>query len=201
MGAWFLQFGLGFAGGVAGWTLLEYIIHCMLGHWPKGKTMVSSEHIKHHKNILYFSPLHLKIRGAIPVLGGAFLLLWLALGLPAALGGFIALSLGWTTYEALHKSIHVRGPRTWYGRWAAKNHLYHHFMRPNRNHGVTTPLWDYLLRTHDRVEVVQVREKDLADIPWLREAFANPDAASAFLSDYALRPSRRGETEAPPEIY
>jgi sterol desaturase/sphingolipid hydroxylase (fatty acid hydroxylase superfamily) len=200
MGAFALEFVAAFAAGLAGWTLLEYIIHNVLGHWPKGKTLVSAEHIKHHKNILYFSPLPLKIRGAVPVLGGAGVLFWLAFGLPCALGGVAALSLGWTTYETLHKSIHVNGPRTRYGRWAAKNHLYHHFMRPNRNHGVTTPLWDMVFRTHDKIDVVQVREKDLNDIPWLNAAFANPEAAPAYLHDYALRTSRRGESEAPPSI-
>lgn len=200
MGTFASEFVIAFAAGLAGWTLLEYIIHNVLGHWPKGKTMVSAEHIKHHRNILYFSPLRLKIRGAVPVLGGAGAVFWLAFGLPAALGGVAALALGWATYETLHKSIHVNGPRTRYGRWAARNHLYHHFMRPNRNHGVTSPLWDILLRTHDRVDVVLVREKDLADIPWLAEAFANPDAAPGFLHDYALRPARRGENEAPPAI-
>lgn len=197
-----LETVIGFAGGLAGWTLLEYIIHNVLGHWPKGKTFVSSEHIRHHKDILYFSPLRLKIRGAVPVLGLAGLLLWLPFGLPVAVGGVAALALGWTTYETLHKSIHVNGPRTAYGRWAAKNHLYHHFMRPNRNHGVTSPVWDILFRTHDRLAdvQVQVREKDLTKIPWLRDAFAKPENAPAYLEDYTLRQARRGEGDEPPAI-
>jgi len=186
-----VQLGAGFAGGLLGWTLLEYVIHYWLGHLPKGKTMISSEHIKHHKDILYFSPLGLKIRGAIPVLGLAGVLVGIAFGVYTAVGGVAALALGWTTYEVLHKSIHVKGPRTPYGRWAARYHLYHHFVKPNRNHGVTTPLWDYILRTHDKVDIVRIREKDIADIPWLAEAFAHPDTAPSFLQDYEVRPAGR----------
>ena len=72
--------GLGFLGGLIGWTFLEYVIHYWLGHLPRGKTMVSSEHIKHHKDILYFSSLALKIRGAVPVLAITFAGVWAAAG-------------------------------------------------------------------------------------------------------------------------
>jgi hypothetical protein len=184
------QFAVAFLAGLAGWTLLEYVIHRCLGHWPKGKTLVSAEHIHHHRDILYFSPLRLKVQGALPVIGGAGAVLWLVFGLWPAAGAVFALALGWCTYEALHKSIHVRGPRTRYGRWAARYHLYHHFMQPNFNHGVTTPCWDLVFRTHRKVDCVLVRPKDLPSIPWLETAMNDPDTASPFLADYALRRPR-----------
>jgi sterol desaturase/sphingolipid hydroxylase (fatty acid hydroxylase superfamily) len=188
-----VRFAAGFAAGLFGWTLLEYIIHRCLGHWPKGKTMVSAEHIHHHRDILYFSPLRLKIQGAVPVLGGAGVLLWLVFGFFPAAGAVLALALGWSTYEMLHKAIHVRGPHTRYGRWAARYHLYHHFMQPNYNHGVTTPLWDLVFRTHRRVDRVLVRPKDLPSIPWLARAFSQEKAVPAFRGDYALREPRGTE--------
>ncbi len=178
---------LGFVSGVLGWTLMEYIIHYPLGHLPKGRTLISSEHLRHHKDILYFSPVPLKIRGAVPVLailGGVAGFLvdgWFA-------GGFlVSISIGWTTYEYLHQSIHVRGPRTAYGRWATKHHLYHHFSRPNRNHGVTTPIWDFVFGTLDRVDRVSIRERDVASVPWLAEALRDPEHAPPFVQDYEVR--------------
>jgi len=177
----------GFACGLFAWTLLEYIIHYWLGHLPKGKTLISSEHLKHHKDILYFTPTLTKIRGATPLLiilgaGATFLIdVWFAVGFVAAV------ATGWTTYEILHQSIHVRGPTTVYGRWATKNHLYHHFMRPNRNHGVTTPIWDYIFRTHDAVDRVSIRARDAETVPWLASAFQDRDNAPAFVSDYHIR--------------
>lgn len=178
---------IGLIVGLLGWTLLEYIIHYPLGHLPKGKTLISSEHLKHHKDILYFSPIPLKIRGAIPLL----LLLgigsgWL-IGTGFAVGFTAAIATGWTTYEYLHQSIHVRGPTTAYGRWATKNHLYHHFVKPNRNHGVTTPIWDYVFRTHEDIERITIRERDVASVPWLAEAFQDLEHAPPFVKDYELR--------------
>lgn len=177
----------GFVCGLAGWTLLEYVIHGGLGHWPKGKTLISAEHLTHHRDVRYFSPLPLKIRGAVPVLAILGVGATWALGTAFALGLVVAFALGWTVYEILHKAIHVRGPRTRYARWAARNHLHHHFGRPNRNHGVTTPLWDLVFGTHDRVDRVALRARDVAAIPWLAEAFDQPSSAPAFVRDYEVR--------------
>ena len=184
-----VQFVIGFVGGLFGWTLLEYIIHYPLGHLPKGKTMISAEHIRHHREIQYFSPLHLKIRGAIPVVGLVAIGVWLLAGPYYAIGATLSVSLGWYTYEALHKSIHMRGPRTAYERWAARHHLYHHFMRPDRNHGVTTPIWDVVFRTYVPVKQVLLREQEIAAIPWLAETFAHPENAPLVAPTYAHRVS------------
>jgi sterol desaturase/sphingolipid hydroxylase (fatty acid hydroxylase superfamily) len=178
---------LGAAGGLLAWTLLEYIIHNVLGHWPKGKTFVSREHLQHHKDITYFSPLAKKLRGAVPVLGvlgGG--LTWLV-GVPFGLGFLASVVAGWVTYEWLHQSIHVNGPRSRYGRWAARHHLAHHFMRPNVNHGVTTPIWDIVFGTYENYPVVRVRRQDAALLPWLERALAEPAAGAGFLSDYEIR--------------
>lgn len=180
----------GFVLGLLAWTLLEYIIHYWLGHLPKGRTLISSEHLKHHADILYFTPVPTKIRGAVPVLLLLGVVSGLVAGVAAGIGFVAAVAVGWTTYEVLHQSIHVRGPQTRYGRWAARHHLYHHFVRPNRNHGVTTPIWDILLRTHDRVERVSIRERDIETVPWLAEALRNPEQAPAFLGDYEVRQRR-----------
>ena len=72
-----------FVAGLVGWTLLEYAIHFWLGHLPKGRILISSEHLKHHSDILYFTPVRLKIRGAVPVLAVLLLIVGGACGLPA----------------------------------------------------------------------------------------------------------------------
>jgi hypothetical protein len=98
----------GFACGLLAWTLLEYVIHYWLGHLPRGKTLISSEHLKHHKDVLYFTPTLTKIRGAAPLLiilgaGATFLIdVWFAVGFVTAV------ATGWTTYEVLHQAIHVQ---------------------------------------------------------------------------------------------
>jgi len=175
-----------FVAGLAGWTLLEYAIHFWLGHLPKGRILISAEHLKHHSNILYFTPLRLKIRGAVPVLAVLLLVVGGTLGLPAGFGCVAAVSLGWTTYEWLHQSIHVNGPRSAYSRWAARYHLHHHFSRPNSNHGVTTPIWDLVFRTYTPVQRVRVPKRSLASVPWLAAAVDANAGVPAFLSDYEV---------------
>ena len=178
------SFVASFVGGLAGWTLLEYAIHFWLGHLPRGRILISSEHLKHHSDILYFTPLRLKIRGAVPVLAVVLLVIGGALGLPAGLGCVAAICLGWVTYEWLHQSIHVNGPRGPYSRWAARYHLSHHFNRPGYNHGVTTPIWDLVFRTHAPVRRVRVPKRSLASVPWLTAAFDDDSEGQEFLSDY-----------------
>jgi sterol desaturase/sphingolipid hydroxylase (fatty acid hydroxylase superfamily) len=160
------------------------VIHCWLGHLPKGKILISAEHLKHHANILYFTPLRLKVRGALPVLATLLLVASALFGLAVGLGFVAAVAIGWTIYEWLHQSIHVNGPTNWYSRWAA--HLSHHFALPNRNHGVTTPIWDIILRTYQRTSKVRIASRHLASIPWMATALAARPARPPFMDDYEL---------------
>jgi sterol desaturase/sphingolipid hydroxylase (fatty acid hydroxylase superfamily) len=173
-----------FAAGLFGWTLLEYAIHYWLGHLPKGRILISSEHLAHHRDILYFTPLRMKIRGAVPVLAALLLVVGGTCGLTAGLGFVAAVALGWTVYERLHQSIHVHGPRNAYSRWAARHHLSHHFGLPNANHGVTTPIWDVVFGTYVPVRRVQVAKRFQASVPWLAAADVAGREAPAFLADY-----------------
>lgn len=165
--AFMTTFLASFVAGLLGWTLLEYAIHHWLGHLPKGRILISSEHFAHHRDILYFTPLRMKVRGAVPVLGAAALVVAGTCGLTAAFGSVAALALGWTAYERLHQSIHVHGPRNAYSRWAVRHHLSHHFGLPGANYGVTTPIWDVVFGTWVPVRDVQVPKRHHASVPWL----------------------------------
>ena len=179
-----MPFFVSFLASLLGWTLLEYAIHFWLGHLPKGRILISSEHLAHHRDILYFTPLKLKVRGAAPVLAVLFLVVTGFFGLPAGLGCIAAVAIGWSTYEVLHQSIHVNGPRGWYSRWAARHHLSHHFGHSRSNYGVTTPIWDLVFRTYVPVVCVRVPRRSLSAIPWLASAFGEGDRLRAFRSDY-----------------
>ncbi len=177
---------LSFALGLVAWTFLEYVIHAWLGHLPKGRILISSEHLKHHARILYFTPVALKVRGALPVLGVLLAIVGLPFGLAAGLGFVAAVALGWTVYEWLHQSIHVNGPTNGYSRWAARHHLHHHCTRPNRNYGVTTPIWDIVLRTYESAPRVRVSRRLAASIPWLAAARDPRRAPAGWMTDYEV---------------
>ncbi len=172
--------------GCLAWTLLEYLIHG-LGHRRGSRTLIAREHRKHHADILYFTPLPTKIRGAVPLLAVAGGAVAAAGGLAHALAFTAAVAGGWATYEVVHQSIHVRGPRGPWSRWAARHHLQHHFAAPARNLGVTTPLWDLILRRRQRVERVRVPRRQLDSIPWLRAAVEGAASAPDWLADYEVQ--------------
>ncbi|HEX4895187.1 MAG TPA: sterol desaturase family protein [Solimonas sp.] len=181
-----LAFFTSFLLSLLAWTLLEYGIHAGLGHLRHGRLLVTSEHRKHHKDILYFTPLPLKIRGALPVLLALLAVVGGAGGLAAGLGSVIAVALGWSTYEVLHQFIHVKGPQGPYTRWAARHHLSHHFGHPRANFGVTTSLWDHVFRTYQSVPQVRVPAHRLSDLPWLAVERQGQGPARPHAADYQL---------------
>jgi len=157
----------GLAIGFLLWTGLETIIH-RLGH-AKGRTRIASEHLQHHVHPDYFTPLRQKL----PALGPVVLAVGAGVGVWAGWGLGISVAAGlfggWLHYEWLHQSIHLRAPRTRYGRWARRHHLHHHFTNPRVNNGVTTPIWDYILGTHADADSIVVPTKFARLFPWLSE--------------------------------
>ena len=149
------------------WTFAEYVLHRFAGHGGRGRHALSREHLAHHARPEYFSPAWKKLLMVVPVLGALFGALT-PLASPAAAGALTAgFDAGWLAYEALHRALHVWPPRHAYGRWARRHHFAHHFQQPKANHGVTTPLWDVVFRTHQPVAVVRVPRKLAPQLPWL----------------------------------
>jgi sterol desaturase/sphingolipid hydroxylase (fatty acid hydroxylase superfamily) len=139
-----------FLGGVALWTLGEYLMHRFAMHELRGRGLASREHLRHHADrdsILEKWPV--AWTGVIAV--GVFAL--------RPIGGW-ALGLGWIAgygiYDTLHWRAHRRAPRNAYGRWVRMSHFHHHFHAPMRNFGVTSPVWDRLFGTYQRPTVVRV---------------------------------------------
>jgi sterol desaturase/sphingolipid hydroxylase (fatty acid hydroxylase superfamily) len=152
-----LLLAVAFAGGLLGWSLLEYLIHGVLSH--RFRTFVTPLHWGHHREprAVFTSPL-----AWIP----ATLLLGLALGTAfgpvmggAALLGVLA---GFARYERIHWRIHFRAPRNDRERRRRDHHLAHHYGHPDQYHGVTTRLWDRVfgtLPTHWRDDYARASQR------------------------------------------
>ena len=190
----FLSF---FAGGVV-WTIAEYILHRGWGHRPS-KNPFSKEHLAHHADVMYFAPSWMKFAfavAALALIGGPLLVF---VGAPAAAGlaGFLAVYL---CYELVHRRLHTHAPKTRYGRWARRHHLYHHFKRPNLNHGVTTPVWDFVFRTLEVPPKIRVPRRQA--LPWMVDD--QGQLLAEFSDDYELvgrprkssKPQRASATES-----
>lgn len=173
------------AGGVAVWTLLEYLLHRYVFHQRVFGRGPAHEHAVHHGRVDWFAPWSAKLRLAaivLPVVGGAA---WLAGGGGVVVPLLIGVVGGWLAYEWLHRSIHVRAPRGPYGRWARRHHLHHHFRNPAANHGVSTPVWDLVFGTFERCPSVAIPHRHVAKLPWL--AGRDGGIAPAWSAEYTAR--------------
>jgi hypothetical protein len=88
------------------------------------------------------------------------------------------------TYEVIHRTAHTKGPTGTYSRWVRLNHFSHHFQSPRKNHGVTTPFFDYIFGTHIKPGKVMVPERYA--MQWL----CNPETGEVWenlANDYAIK--------------
>jgi 4-hydroxysphinganine ceramide fatty acyl 2-hydroxylase len=151
-GLWFSERSLGASvavilSGLLAFTLIEYGFHRWLFH---GKVpLFAPGHQKHHDNPLGYDSLPFFLPPVLLMMLWGLFCLVLPVGVSLLLTGGIA--AGYAAYGATHALIHVtrfRNPLA--RRWAASHHVHHY--HPDSNFGVTTPLWDFVLRTrHVRV--------------------------------------------------
>ncbi len=146
------------ATGALAWTLGEYLMHRFAMHALKGRGMASREHLTHHAK--YDSVLEKWWFAWMGVVG-----VGLALGVnTSSIMGSVGwcLGIGWVGgygfYDWLHFRAHrreIRRPQSLagtYERFVRRHHFHHHFGHPNANHGVTTPIWDLVFGTYERVD-------------------------------------------------
>jgi sterol desaturase/sphingolipid hydroxylase (fatty acid hydroxylase superfamily) len=128
--------------GLVLFSFVEYCFHRWLFH---GSVHVLEQgHRKHHEEPQAYDSLPF----FLPPLVALLLAGVLSVALPASsallfTGGMAA---GYAAYGLTHTIFHAvrfRGPLA--RRWAAAHHIHHY--HPHSNFGVTTPLWDILLKT------------------------------------------------------
>ena len=171
--------------GAFTWTFLEYVIHRFLGHFPRlRKNPFGVEHVRHHIEGNYFAPSWKKL--GIGVLFSALLCVPAIAIAGRSVGvAFVAGLMGfYGVYEVLHRLEHVRAGASAYGRWARRHHFHHHFMNARTNHGVTSPLWDFVFGTYEAPALITVPKK--LCMAWLMDP-ATGDIRAAHADAYALK--------------
>ena len=174
--------------GMALWTLGEYLMHRFAMHAMRGKGMASREHLRHHaERDSVLESWYFAWTGVIAV--------GIALAINAAklLGPVgICLGAGWVAgygfYDWIHWRAHRRPIAHPYERWVRRHHFHHHFGHPTANHGVTTPVWDMVFGTYERVEGPLRVPRRLAMV-WLVDD--DGQVRPEYADDYALAGSLR----------
>jgi 4-hydroxysphinganine ceramide fatty acyl 2-hydroxylase len=138
--------------GMLVWTLVEYLLHRFLLHArpqaPALLAIVEKLHLGHHRNPQDEGKITVPVWASLPIASGLLGLFRLTTGSWSVAALLMTGSIaGYLYYETVHFWIHcsVR-----HGRWLSQRratHLSHHFKDQKRGFGVTTPVWDLLLRT------------------------------------------------------
>lgn len=138
--------------GMAAWSFAEYLMHRFAMHTARGRGLASREHLRHHaERDSVLESWYYAWTGVV--------LVGLGMGSLAARGlgpvGW-ALGAGWVaaygTYDWIHWRAHRRPIANPYERFVRRHHFHHHFGHPLANHGVTTPFWDMVFGTYERVD-------------------------------------------------
>lgn len=138
-----LQAALVFLLGLFIFSFIEYAFHRWLFHGVV--PLFEQGHTLHHAKPLGYDSLPFFFPPAVVLLLAAALALVLPVAVALLLTGAIA--LGYALYGFSHLIIHRRGRfhHPLARKWAAVHHVHHH--HPDKNYGVTSPLWDFLLGT------------------------------------------------------
>ena len=123
-------------------SFIEYAFHRWLFHGPV--PLFEQGHTLHHEKPLGYDSLPFFFPPIVILLIAGALALVLPLGIALLLPG--ATALGYALYGFSHLGV----PRRRFNhplarKWAAVHHVHHH--HPDKNYGVTSPLWDWLLGT------------------------------------------------------
>ena len=146
--------------GAIAWTFLEYLIHRWLGHDSRTRpNPFAAEHVRHHSQGDYFAPAWKKVLSTVLF---AAVLIGPSVALAGALAGssFVVGLIGmYVAYEVLHRRDHTHPGRGSYMQFLRRHHFYHHFTDPSFNHGVTTPVWDWVFGTLRAPGLIRVPAK------------------------------------------
>jgi len=171
--------------GVLTWTFLEYVIHRWMGHDKRfHKTPFGREHVRHHIEGDYFAPTWKKLMIAVVLTAILIVPATRLVGATAGIAYIAGLMSFYGVYELSHRREHTHAGIGPYGRWARRHHFHHHFVDGRSNHGVTTPLWDVVFGTYQKVGTIKVPPQ--LCMTWLRDPLTD-DVRPEYADTFVLR--------------
>ncbi len=154
-----IEFGLSlyyvfalFVIGVLIWSFTEYILHRFVFHFiPKsgwGKKIHFMFHGVHHDYPNDSTRLVMPPIVSIPLAVAFYFGFMNILGahyLPPFFAGFIA---GYLAYDLTHYAVHHFSLHGKIILYLKQHHMRHHYMDPDNNYGVSSPMWDFVFGTY-----------------------------------------------------
>lgn len=147
----FLYFGLFFIIGLAVWTSTEYVMHRFVFHYHPtsefGKKIHFIFHGVHHDYPRDKLRLVLPPSVSIPLATGFYFLFASFLTPQLLFAFFPGFLLGYLVYDMLHYAMHHYNFKSGIMKKVKQHHMLHHYQDPNKGFGVSTSLWDIVLRS------------------------------------------------------
>jgi hypothetical protein len=140
----------------------EYTTHRFMFHAPPQRNafvlgLQHRLHYDHHVTPDELGLLFLPVWFVIPVASLTFAIFFaITRDLSASAAMLLGAVLGLFYYEWVHYVAHIPFvPKTRFGRWIKKYHLWHHFKNERMWFGVTNPSMDFVGRSYARVDEVE----------------------------------------------
>ena len=134
-----------FAAGLLAWTLVEYVIHGVLGH--AHRTFVTPLHDVHHRD-----PRAVFALGAWIPTAGVMIGAWAMFGWASGVIFYGGIVCGFAVYEYVHYRIHFARPSCALEARLRARQLAHHMSEPDAIFGVTSRFWDVVFGTEPPLE-------------------------------------------------
>ena len=136
--------------GLIFWTLFEYIMHRFV--WHMDTTTEFRKKLQYNMHGIHHEYPKDKDRLALPpvisvTIATVLLLLFYVVAGDYAFGFFSGFVTGYTFYLAIHYIVHAYQPPKNFLKVLWINHGIHHYKDDEHAFGVSSPLWDILLRT------------------------------------------------------
>lgn len=133
------------------WTFAEYCLHRWVFHFePRNATLKKIFYPVHqlHHDVQEWDRLVAPPMMAVPIAVVMMFFFYWILGTPTVFPFFGGFLIGYLAYDYIHFYTHFVTPKSEIGKGLRKRHLQHHFAGDEIWFGVSSPLWDYVFRTH-----------------------------------------------------
>jgi len=141
-----------FIGGIAAWTLAEYILHRFVFHFKAksefGKKIHFMFHGVHHDYPSDSKRLVMPPSVSIPLAILFFFIFKLIFGDALMLPFFAGFILGYLFYDITHYAIHHFNMHSKFWLAIKNHHMLHHYQDEYKGYGVSTPFWDLIFGTN-----------------------------------------------------
>ena len=163
IGVSFLNFGLYFIIGLAVWTATEYLMHRFVFHFHPtselGKKIFFIMHGVHHDYPRDKKRLVLPPSVSIPLATAFYFLFATFLKSQFLFAFFPGFLLGYLIYDMLHYAMHHHNFKSGIMKKVKQHHMLHHYQNPDKGYGVSSSLWDIILRSGFEKQPKKVNDK------------------------------------------